>query len=467
MMMMSGSHIAGRLLMFVFTVILARELGDAAFGQFSWVFSYVAFAFIVADMGISILTVRELAKDSGLTKDYLQTGLFLKTLLGAAGALLMVSIVQFLDQSPEVKRLVYWLTIYMLGDSYMRFFFAIFRAHEKMEFEALINIFIRVIIAAFGILVLFSDFKDDTLFMIILVYVSAHLLGTLFLFETLRTQFSPIRFSFNLPLVKTIFTHAWPFALSTFFTGIYYNLDTIMLGVMRTDEEVGWYNAAYRILLFLLLFLTTFQTVVFPIFSRLFHESREELARLMRLCTRVLILLSVPIAIGGFFIGKDLLVLIYGEEYINGTFAFQILLTTLVVVSISIIYGTALQAGGKQRLQLLATAAGAGVNVVLNIFVIPRYGLSGAAMTTLASELAVLAFLTIYSRKIIHHPFLPHIWRPLLAGAGMAAALWFLPPLHVLIQISVGALVYAVAIFVFRGLTIEELQRLRALFKKS
>ncbi|MBI2426763.1 MAG: flippase [Candidatus Kerfeldbacteria bacterium] len=471
MFAMSAGHIAGRVLMFVFTVILARELGDESFGTFSFAFAYVAFGFIVADLGISVYSVREIAKDPSREREFLENGMPLKLVLSAIAGILMLGVLfalaPFLDDSRELLRIIPWLAVYVLGDSFIRLFVAIFRARHNMEVEAVINVFIRVIITSFGILILYSDRFADPLLVIILVYTVAHLLAVLFLFEKIRSLFPRIRFRWLFSSWKTILTHSWPFALSIFFTGIYYNLDTLMIGFMRNFEEVGWYNAAYRIIFFLLMFIATFQSVLLPVFSKLAQSSKEELRRMMSLASRVLFMATIPLAVGGLFVARDLLNLVYTEEYVNGAIALSILLFTVVVNGASSVYATAMQAMGHQKIQLHATAAGAILNAVLNAAVIPVFSLNGAAVTTLISELAVLFYLMVKLRPLLQYSLSPHLARPVLAGCCMGLGLWLFHPPHVLVAIALGAGIYGIALIVVGGVRLEELRKLTGMLKRG
>lgn len=468
---MTFAHVVGRSIIFVFTIILARELGSSLFGTFSFAFSFVNFGFILADLGVSLYTVREISKDQTRARELLENGMPLKIVLSLlAGALMIVGMAitrPFVDHGDELGRVIPWLALYVFGDSFIRLFVAYFRAEHRMDIEAAINIFIRVLITGFGITVLYSDLFSSPFLIVILVYAAAHLLAALFLFENIRRIFPRLTFRFSFSAWKKILSHSWSFSLAIFFTSIYYNLDTLMIGIMRNDVEVGWYNAAYRIIFFLLMFVSTFQNVLLPVFSKLFSNAQEELSRVMGLAARIFFIATLPLAVGGLFVAYDLLDVIYGKEYLNGAFALQVLLWAVVVNGMSAVYITALQASGRQKDQLKATAAGAVTNAVLNLFVIPFYSLNGASITTLASELVVLGIVAIKLRPLLAYSPLPYVLRPALAAAIMGVTLWLLPSLHVLLTILVGAGVYLLALGATGAVRRSEIRHIKTLFSRG
>lgn len=468
---MSFAHVIGRSIMFIFTILLARKLGDSLFGTFSFAFSYVNFGFILADLGVSLYAVREISKDTHRAREFFERGIPLKTALSLLTGLLMIGGMaitsRFVTNGEELMILIPWLSMYVLGDSLIRLFVAYFRAEHQMDIEAVINIFIRVVITGVGATVLYSELFADPLLVIILVYTAAHLIAALFLFEKIRGIFPGLLFKGSITTWKNILAHSWPFSLAVLFTGIYYNLDTLMIGVMRNLQEVGWYNASYRIIFFLLMFVATFQSVFLPIFSKLFANAKEELHRVMGLATRLLLIATLPLAVGGLFVSRDLLDLIYSKDYLNGTFPLQVLLWAVVVNGMSSVYITALQAGGRQKDQLKATALGAATNVALNLFVIPFYSLNGASVTTLISELAVLAVVVVKIRPLLRYSPIPFIARPACAAVIMGIGLWLLPPLHVLLTIAIGAGIYAFALFASGAIRLSEIRQFKSLLSRT
>ena len=105
-------------------------------------------------------------------------------------------------------------------------------------------------------------------------------------------------------------------------------------------------------------------------------------------------------------------------------------------------YRIGLIASGRQASVLRITAAGTALNIVLNVVLIPRYSMIGAALSVVASEVVifVLAFVSL-SHTVSVSPWRP-VFAPAVAAAGMAAVVWFLPTGHFALTVAVAAVTY-------------------------
>jgi O-antigen/teichoic acid export membrane protein len=122
----------------------------------------------------------------------------------------------------------------------------------------------------------------------------------------------------------------------------------------------------------------------------------------------------------------------------------------------------ALIAYGRQQLELLSAACGASLSILLNLFLIPSFGMIGAAWALVSSE-ALIWGLTYYfvRRKIIHIPIWIPISQPLLGGAVLAATLYLLPPINIWITGSSAVVVYSLVLSIMQP---KILTHIRALF---
>ncbi|MCD6471069.1 oligosaccharide flippase family protein, partial [bacterium] len=127
-------------LMFFLTILIARYLGAAGYGKFSFAFAFVSLFAVIADFGLSTLTIREVARDKSLARKYIDNIAVIKLILGIITFVLIVTVIQFLGKTPEVKSLVYLAGIWVIIQSFTQFFQSIFRAFEKMQYEALSKI---------------------------------------------------------------------------------------------------------------------------------------------------------------------------------------------------------------------------------------------------------------------------------------------------------------------------------------
>ncbi len=230
---------------------------------------------------------------------------------------------------------------------------------------------------------------------------------------------------------------------------IYDQIDTVMLRYMRSEKELGLYVASYSMMGISLSFAAILGQVFFPLLSQTTGQDREQEReneqRYLRWLWQASIGLALPIAIGGFILAEPLTRFVLGSQYTGAATLFRWLTLTIVAGSMASYFGARLIPIGREKKYLTAVVAGAAVNVVLNLFLIPRYGAIAAAFTTAISQ-AVVAFSNYYFVRDLPWPnLLRALGLSTIASGIMAAALLAVSSvysLHVMLQVVLGASVY-------------------------
>lgn len=175
-------------------------------------------------------------------------------------------------------------------------------------------------------------------------------------------------------------------------TTIYTHLDTVMLGFMATDEDVGYYNAAVRIKTILVSIVTSLGTVLLPRASYYIeHKEYKEFKRISSKALNFVIILALPLMLYFTLFAKEGILLLSGSAYEKAILPMQIIMPTLLFIGLSNITGIQILVPmGKEKVVLHSEIAGAIVDLVINALLIPRYTSAGAALGTLIAELVVL-----------------------------------------------------------------------------
>ena len=158
--------------------------------------------------------------------------------------------------------------------------------------------------------------------------------------------------------------------------------------------------------------------------------------------------------------------LLYGAEYSDGIIAFQILIWTVAIIWINTVYGRGLLGCDKQKHFLLGTATAAISNIILNLILMPPFGLVGAAIATVSAEGFALIVFYVEFRKVARVPFARHIFKPFLACVIMSSFLyWGLNSanLNLFLLIFGGAAIYFLFLFLMKGIAGEEIRLIRSL----
>jgi O-antigen/teichoic acid export membrane protein len=175
-------------------------------------------------------------------------------------------------------------------------------------------------------------------------------------------------------------------------TTVYTHLDTVMLGFMATDEDVGYYHAAVRIKTILVSIVTSLGTVLLPRASYYIEQGMmKEFKRISEKALNFVFLIATPMMVYFIIFAKEGIYLLSGTAYSGSIIPMQIIMPTLLFIGITNILGIQILVPlGREKVVLYAEIVGAVIDVVINALLIPKYTSAGAAFGTLMAEFAVL-----------------------------------------------------------------------------
>lgn len=243
---------------------------------------------------------------------------------------------------------------------------------------------------------------------------------------------------------STLFAQVWPFEATVFIAGVYTQVDVLMLKALtdNPDTQIGWYRAAAFFLLQLPFIANILVRGVYPRMAQ--HlENAENTGKELTFILRILLLISIPIAIGGMGVAEPLIVLIGGTAYIPAVPALLILLPAIPLRFLNATFGMTLSALNRQKRRARIDLVGAIFNIFGNLLIIPFYGFVGAALTTLMTDVLLCLLLGRQACKLSAPIPWGKIMIPImLAATIMAAVVWLCAGWPVLIRIGLGALIY-------------------------
>ena len=186
---------------------------------------------------------------------------------------------------------------------------------------------------------------------------------------------------------------------------IYSSLDSVMLGFISGDTEVGLYNAAVKVKNILISLVTALGTVLLPRLSNYVSSGNtEEFNRLIKKSFSFSLLCSLPFALYCIIEAKNCILFLAGEGYQGAILPMQLISPSIVFISLTNIIGIQiLIATGKEFYTFLSTLAGAIVNLTLNAIFIQSHASSGAAFATTIAEIVVFLVQIIYVIKELKH----------------------------------------------------------------
>jgi O-antigen/teichoic acid export membrane protein len=279
--------------------------------------------------------------------------------------------------------------------------------------------------------------------------------------------------SLQLTTLKTIAIGGLPFLVWQASQTIYGQLDILQLSLMTDDSVVGWYSAAYQIILIPAFLPTILLMAVYPMLSTLAHTNREEFSEISRRCLQVLMLTVTPIAFGTLILADRFVALFgYPDEFDNAIPLIAILALQMPSAAASTLLGTCLMALDRQISWAKVGVAAAVLNPLINLFFIPvtssmwGNGAIGAAITTVLTEFFMVTWAAlILPRGIFRFEDLRYSALCVLAGAIMAGMVWTIRDANLMLAIGTGGLVYLVAAIALGTLRIRDANLVLSYFR--
>ena len=209
---------------------------------------------------------------------------------------------------------------------------------------------------------------------------------------------------------------------------IYTNLDKVMLGIMATNTDVGYYGAAVRIKSILVSIVTSLGTVLLPRASYYVeHGMMDEFHKISRKALNFVVVAAVPLMLYFIYFARQGIFLLSGEDYAGAILPMQIIMPTLLFIGLTNILGIQILVPmGREKTVLWSMIAGAAVDLVCNLLLIPRFAAAGAALSNMLAEAVVLLVQIIALRREVLASFRSiQYWKVVFALlAGTAASVW-------------------------------------------
>lgn len=434
--------IVSRSIRAIMIMYAARVLGTEGYGVFSYALSFAGLFGVFSDMGLSGILTRQAVQEPEKIKTYISTTFFLKLIALVITIFITIFIGPYLTNVKGIQEVLVVVSALLAFDSLRGFAFSIARAKNKMQIESGANVLTDGLITLLGILALFLYPSAKFL---AYGYTMGVILGTTITFFILRKDFSGIFNHFNKETAKFVLRSSWPFALMGLFGGLMINIDVLVIGWFRTAHDLGLYGAAQRPIVFLYVLPSLFAASIFPIISRYVKEKKTDLIkRMIEKSISISMMFALPLFVGGVIVGVPLTVFIFGGAFIDAATPFQILLLTIPLVFAGSIMGNALFAHNKQKTFIVGYGLGALANIVLDLILIPPYGVTGSAFATLVSQIFSNGWLWFNMQKTIPFSFFPYIKKIVIASIGMGIVCFFVSSFspHVLFTIGTGGAVY-------------------------
>ena len=379
------------------SVYIARVLGAASFGLYQFAQAFLIYLILLVDSGLALFGTKEIARDKE-NAGKVTLNIFAVRWIVACGLFVLSVAVLFVLPMEQTLR---WLFVATFLFIFYRALSSewVFQGLEAMEYIPLF----KILITAFSLILTVGLVRGplDLLKLPLLQAVCGFVVAFAFIFVLFKRIMPASMKMLAPPEWPSIFWQALPLGASIFMIQIYGNLDTIMLGFMGRSEIVGYYNVAYKVYFVCAGIFSAWLQTAMPVMSHRIANDLPAARVFINKYTRLTGLVFIPLTLVVFLLAPEIVLLIFGAEYLAAIPALKILIWQMLSITMGSIFSVLiLLPAGRYYDFLGAVSVGALVNIILNLLLIPRFGMLGAATATIIAEVCAMLMSAYFAQRV-------------------------------------------------------------------
>ena len=367
----------------VIGIWVARYLGPNDFGILSYALAYTALFMLFVKLGLDQIIVREIVRKPRLTPYLLGTAFAMK-LGGAMLALLLVWLSFFAMDTDQLTRWVIMIAATGFVAQSIDVVDYYFQAKILSKYVVMaragafvLSSLLKVYFILGGFDVRWFALAGTIDFFLVLLFLA-------WVYRGRGPDF--VRWRFSRTLAWRLVCHSWPLALSLFLISIHTKIDQVMIGNMLDKEQVGLYSVAVRLTEVWVFVPTIIVSTLMPYFVGLRDtDCMAYRQRLLQLYS-FMFWMGALVGTGATLFGEPVIRLLFGEEYSGAYAALVLNIWNGIFIAHGQARGIWLISEGFQKYRLYNNLFAVAVNILANVLLIPRYGISGAATATLLTQ---------------------------------------------------------------------------------
>ena len=437
--------------------LMTRYLGKTGFGEYTTIITFLSFFAIIADLGLTLVTVQMISDPAADEKKVLNNLFTLRLVL----ALIFLGVgplsVFLFPYNATIKIGVMFAAASFVFIALNQVLVGLFQKKLTMGKVAIAEVAGRVVLLGGVGLAIYTN---SGLMAILWATVISSLINFLLQF-IFAQKFVTIRLAKDWDIWKTALKKSWPLALTIAFNLIYLKTDTLILSLIKTQEEVGLYGSTYKIIDVLVTLPFMFAGVILPLLTaNWIQKNYDYFKAIFQKAYDFMVILALPIIIGTQFLAKDIMTLVAGPEFADAGQILRVLIIAASLIFISCLFSHIIIAIDRQR-KIIGAYVFTSLTAVLGYLIfIPKYSYFGAAWMTIYSEAAILLFAIYYVYKYTKmFPKQKVAGKALLSSLLMGGILYLIPKTFyqtiagLTITTLIAIITYFLLLFIFKGLT--------------
>jgi O-antigen/teichoic acid export membrane protein len=403
----AGSDVAGKVALFVVTVVAARRLSQQAFGIFSIASVFGWMVGLATDFGIPLHVARAVAQRPRQAPEILRRWLNVRLATSAVVTALIVVGVLAARSRAQAIPILFFALAYVLS-ALIDFLHYFYRGVGRSDIESTLTLWQRSTMVGAALLALWwttdlTVLATATLLPVVVTFAFSVWFARRLAGQAARRSGTAPAGALPMSLRAEFWRDVFPIGAGILLSALYFRVDVFLVERWRGAEAVALYNAAFRLLEAVRLFPAAVMAVVLPVFCQATD------ARPFGRVSVVLVLFGVVAAGAGWAAADWLVPLVYGGSYAGAAGAFRILMWSFPLMSLNYALTHQLIGWHGQRAYATVCALALGFNVALNVWLVPARSIEGAAWATVWTEVLVTAGCAWgLRRRMVARPFDSH-----------------------------------------------------------
>jgi O-antigen/teichoic acid export membrane protein len=434
-------------------ILIARLLGTEVFGQYSYILTFLSLFAVATDFGTQSVFARDIAQVKDSAETYWGNFLMLRVGLSLLVVIPAVITAYYLRQDLFFYLLIGCLSLPFLS---FRFFEPLYQVYNRPWFSAYSSLIYGFLYLLFAILAfLFSR----NLLSIFLAYVGSNVMYAIIALFLALKLLTP-KFEVNGAVLKKILKLSLPMGVASLFSIINSRADIFMLAYMKSNYEVGIYNAAYRFLDMTVMVTLILMNPIIPIFSEKAVNDRKSLKKTYIKLIELFAIITIPVAIVVPHVSSIIITLLFGAAFSGSAQVLNILVWVGILTFYSILSAVLCLSIGVVKQAYWNCALAASLNIFLNYLWIPKYSYIGSAWATLICEVLLLSTTLYYAIKHMGNVFDWIKWSKIIA---VNLVLYFLLgssfyEINLFLKICGSLMIYLFMVCIFYLITKEDVR---------
>ncbi len=391
----SIGEISTRLLAFLFFAVIARKLGQTDFGKYSFAYSFTILCVPVIDFGLNSILVRDIAKKKEDIDIYISNINTLKIFFSFISFVIICIVSYLVGYHTTYGKVIIFMAFVAIATGLLEYITAIFNAFEAMNYEALIKFINKILLLVSAITVLYLDFGLQGLLKAMIIASGVSVVFGLILVKIKIAQIFTVKV--NIGFIRNILYISTPIFLSAIFLLLYHQVSIILLPLFHySNAEIGLFASSMKLVEIITAIPVLIVVSSFPILSDFMNRSKQLFLESYRQINKLLFVIALSTTLLVLLFSKEIILVIYGKQFVASQIIFSIMIWSFVFVFLNYLMMQSLIIVHKQNVSIY-TALGALVsNVLLNVILLPKYGVIGAGFAFVITEL-ILFLLNMYA----------------------------------------------------------------------